>query len=194
VRGSGDFVQVSRLGMPLVNEVVVPIKLKDYWNGSKPRNDAQFLGAVNDPILAHVIEAVYGIPAPDSNPDQEGIQRDDLIAVFLTGIEGLNQPMGVRPSEQLRLNMSIPPCEPPGCAEYSALGVIDGDNAGFPNGRRLADDIIDVALRVVEGVLLPDHSEAAETLADGVDANEVPFRSSFPYVALPHAGSDPAPH
>jgi hypothetical protein len=194
VRGSGDFVQVSRLGMPLVNEVVVPIKLKDYWNGSKPRNDAQFLGAVNDPILAHVIEAVYGIPAPDSNPDQPGIQRDDVIAVFLTGLEGLNQPAGVRPSEQLRLNMSITPCEPPGCTAYSRLGVIAGDNAGFPNGRRLADDVIDIALRVVEGVLLPDHNPAADTLGDGVDANELSFRSSFPYVALPHAGSNPAPH
>ena len=194
VRNKGDFVQVSRLGMPLVNEVVVPVKLKDYWNGSKPKNDAQFLGAVNDPILPHVIEAVYGIPAPDSQTGTAEIQRDDLISVFLTGLEGLNQPAGVTPSEQLRLNMSIAPCEPPACAEYSALGVIAGDNAGFPNGRRLADDTIDVALRVVEGVLLPDHNAAADTLSDGVDANELPFRSAFPYVALPHAGSNPAPH
>jgi hypothetical protein len=187
---SGRYVQVSRLGMPLVNEVVVPVGAKDYFNGSKPWNDAQFLGAVQDPELPHLVHAVYpSLSVPDSRP-KKGIQRDDLIAVFLTGIPGLNQPKHVQPSEMLRLNMDIPPCAG-GC---SRLGVIGGDYAGFPNGRRLSDDIIDVALRVTEGVLLPNHSAGADTLGDGVNANDVPFLSWFPYVGYPHSGSDPSPH
>lgn len=186
----GDWVQISRLGMPLVNEVVVPVGLKDYFNGSKPKNDAQFLAAVQDPELPHLMEAVYGIDVPDSDPDMAGIQRADLIQVFLTGVEGLNQPANVTPAEMLRLNMSIAACNQGSCDAHSALGVIGGDTAGFPNGRRLADDIIDIALQVVEGELLG----SANDLGDGVGANDVPFRSSFPYVALPHSGSDAAPH
>jgi Domain of unknown function (DUF4331) len=188
---SGHYVQVSRLGMPLVNEVVVPVGAKDYFNASKPKADAQFLGAVNDPELPHIVNAVYpGLSVPDSNPHKKGIQRDDLIAVFLTGLKGLNQPTHVQPSEMLRLNIDIAPCT----SSCSRLGVIGGDVAGFPNGRRLWDDIIDVALRVTEGVLLPNHSSAADTLGDGVNANDVPFLNSFPYVAYPHSGSDPSPH
>jgi len=188
---SGKQVQVSRLGMPLVNEVVVPIGLKDYFNASQPRNDAQFLGAVQDPELPHLVNAVYpSLAVPDSRPNTPGIQRDDLISVFLTGLKGLNQPPNVRPSEMLRLNMDIPPCT----SACSRLGVIGGDTAGFPNGRRLSDDIIDIALRVTEGVLLPNHSAAADTLGDGVNANDVPFLNAFPYVGYPHSGSDPSPH
>ena len=110
--------------------------------------------------------------------------------MFLTGLPGLNEPPNVTASEELRLNMDIPPCEQGSCSTYSDLGVIGGDNAGFPNGRRLADDVIDVALRVVEGVLIPGHDPAADTLADGVNSNDVAFQSSFPYLALPHSGSD----
>lgn len=193
VRHQGDLVQVSRLGMPLVNEVVVPVAAKDYFNASKPRNDAQFLPQVQDPELPHVISAVYPevFPrVPDSDPDMAGIQRSDLISVFLTGVEGVNMPPGVRPSEMLRLNMGIEPCT----GDCSTLGVIDGDLAGFPNGRRLSDDVVDIALRVVMGVLLPDHDPDAETLGDGVDTNDVGFNEEFPYVAYPHAGSDPDPH
>jgi hypothetical protein len=182
----GRWVQVSRLGSPLVNEVVVPVGAKDYFNGSKPKDDGQFLGAVQDPELPHLIEAIYGIAAPDSDPDTAGIQRADLIQVFLTGVDGLTKPAGVQASEMLRLNMSTPPCTS-GC---SPLGVIGGDNAGFPNGRRLSDDVIDIALQVVEGELIGN----ANDLADGVNANDVSFRTTFPYVALPHRGSDPAPH
>ena len=186
----GKFVQLSRLGMPLVNEVVVPVGAKDYFNASKPKDDEQFLGAVNDPELPHLIEAVYGIPAPDSNPDMEGIQRDDLISVFLTGVQGLNQPADVEPAEMLRLNLSTPPCEPGSCDTYSRLGVIGGDAAGFPNGRRLADDVIDISLQVVEGELIGNPND----LGDGVDTDDAEFSSSFPYVALPQRGSDPSPH
>jgi Domain of unknown function (DUF4331) len=194
---SGQFVQVSRLGMPLVNEVVVPVGLKDHFNGSLPQDDAQFAPKVEtfgqDPNdLPALINAIYGIDIPDcdGNPGN-GIDRTcDLDPVFLTGLTGVNQPPVVQASEMLRLNTTIPPCS----TSCSTLGVIGGDLAGFPNGRRLSDDIIDVALRVVEGVLIPGHDPAADTLGDGVDANDSPFLSSFPYLALPHSGSDASPH
>lgn len=189
-RYEGRYVQLSRLGMPLVNEVVVPVGTKDYFNASKPKNDGQFLPAVQDPELPRLIEAVYGIPAPDSDPDTPGIQRADLIQVFLTGIADLNQPKNVAPSEMLRLNLSTPVCNEGTCAEYSTLGVIGGDVSGFPNGRRLADDIIDISLQVVEGELIGNPND----LGDGVNANDRSFRTTFPFVALPHRGSDPAPH
>jgi hypothetical protein len=187
---SGGNVQVSRLGNPLVNEVVVPVGLKDYFNASKPADDSQFLGAVQDPELPHLLNAVYGTDIPDSDPNTPGIQRADLIQVFLTGVPSLNQPAGVTPSEELRLNMAIPPCS----TDCSSLGVLGGDLAGFPNGRRLSDDIIDEALRVTLGALLPDHQAIADTIGDGVDANDVPFNDAFPYVAYPHSGSDTDPH
>ncbi len=188
-RSEGKFVQVSRLGMPLVNEVVIPVGLKDYFNASKPAQDGAALPLVQDPELPHLLNAVYGLAVPDSDPDTPGIQRADLIEVFLTGVAGLNQPAGITPSEQLRLNMSIPPC-----TTCSTLGVLGGDLAGFPNGRRLSDDIIDASLRVVLGVLLPTHQPIAETIGDGVGANDVPFNPGFPYVAYPHSGSDADPH
>jgi hypothetical protein len=171
---TGSYTQVSRLGMPLVNEVVVPATKKDYFNGSKPFFDAQFAPAVLDPELPKLIEAVYGIKAPAA-------PRNDLVQVFLTGVPGLNQPKNVRASEQLRLNMGIAPTAKP-----NNLGVIAGDNAGFPNGRRLADDVVDVSLQVVEGVLLGQKTG----LGDGVDASDKPIGTTFPYVALPHSGSE----
>jgi hypothetical protein len=186
----GRYRQVSRLGMPLVNEVVIPVGLKDYFNASKPSQDGAALPLVQDPELPHLLNAVYGLDVPDSNPSKNGIQRTDLISVFLTGVDGLNMPNNVTPSEMLRLNMSIPPCSS-GC---SRLGVIGGDTAGFPNGRRLSDDVIDVSLRVVLGVLLPDHQPIAETIGDGVNSNDEPFNNAFPYVGYPHSGSDPTPH
>jgi hypothetical protein len=176
-KSSGPDVQVARLGNPLVNEVVVPVQFKDYFNGSQPSGDAVFLPKVQDPELPHVIEKVYKIPAPPT-------PRNDLVSVFLTGVDKLNKPPNVVPSEELRLNTSIAPSSNP-----NRLGVIGGDNAGYPNGRRLADDIIDIDLRVVEGVLTGAKGQAA-SLGDGVDANDVPFGTSFPYVALPHSGSD----
>jgi hypothetical protein len=189
-RNQGSFVQVSRLGMPLVNEVVIPVGLKDYFNASKPTADGAALPLVQNPELPRLLNAVYGTEIPDSDPDTPGIQRADLISVFLTGVDGLNMPDGGTPSEMVRLNMSIPPCS----MTCSRLGVIDGDLAGFPNGRRLSDDIIDVSLRVVLGVLLPDHQALADTIGDGVDQNDVTFNSAFPYVGYPTAGSDADPH
>jgi hypothetical protein len=181
---SGKPVQVSRLGNPLVNEVVVPVGAKDYFNSSKPSGDAAFLPKVQDPELPHLLHAVYGPDVSDSDPNTPGIQRADLISVFLTGVMGLNMPANVKASEMLRLNMSIAPCT----TACSRLGVVGGDNAGFPNGRRLSDDILDEALRVVLGVLLPNHQPIAGTIGDGVDANDVAFNTAFPYLAYPHAG------
>ncbi|MFF3847637.1 DUF4331 domain-containing protein [Streptomyces sp. NPDC002328] len=169
----GDYKQVSRLGMPLVNEVVNPMKDKDKFNASDPKDDAQFLKNVTNPELPKLIEAIYQIKAP-AEP------RNDLVDVFLKGVKGLNQPPYVTPSEQLRLNTSIKPAASP-----KRLGVLDGDNAGFPNGRRLTDDVIDAALQVVEGELLG----AKNDLGDAVDKNDKEFEKAFPYVALPTEGS-----
>ncbi len=178
---SGSFVQVSRLGNPLVNEVVVPVGSKDLFNASQPINDAQFLPKVQDPELPHLIQSIYGIPAPAT-------PRNDLVAVFLTGVAGLNQPPefgGNTPTgkaaEELRLNTGIAPSSSP-----NRLGVVGGDNAGFPNGRRLADDVVDIELQAVEGILLPNPPAAVKTLGDGVNGNDSAFGSSFPYLALPH--------
>ena len=182
---NGDrFVQVSRLGNPLVNEVVIPLKDKDRFNASRPRNDLANFGAyITNPELPQLIEAIFGITAPAT-------PREDLVAVFATGVEGLNQPDEVVPSEMLRLNLNIDPCLPDSGCSFSRLGVIGGDNAGFPNGRRLQDDVLDIALQVLEGELLDNPND----LGDGVDTNDKSFEATFPYIALPHRGSDPNPH
>ena len=177
----GHWRQVSRLGNPLVNEVVILLKDKNKFNASRPANDAQFLEYVTDPYLPKVVEAVYGIKAPKT-------PRNDLVSVFLTGVEGLNMPKNVTPSEQLRLNMTTPVTE--GTGDENRLGVIGGDTQGFPNGRRLGDDVLDIALQVVEGELVGNPND----LGDGVNSNDKPFMGSFPYLALPHSGSDPNPH
>ncbi len=171
----GDWVQVSRLGHPLVNEVVVPRGAKDLFNASHPRDDAQFLKGVTDPELVALMNLVLNFPAPTSG-------RDDLVQVFLTGVPGLTMPPNVKPAEMLRLNVAVPPSANP-----NRLGVLAGDLAGFPNGRRPTDDVVDIELQAVGGVLMK--VPGAETLSQGVPGNDVPFRSSFPYVALPHSGN-----
>ncbi len=177
-KAQGKLVQVSRLGMPLVNEVVIPLVKKDKWNGSKPKDDGQFLNYVTKPELATLFDLIFGVDVPPT-------PRDDLVAVFLTGVANLNQPAGGTPYEAIRLNMSIAPTKNP-----KPLGVLAGDLAGFPNGRRLADDVTDAALRVVAGVLVNGFNVSPNnTLTDGVDENDVPFESKFPYVALPHSGN-----
>jgi Domain of unknown function (DUF4331) len=180
---SGPYVEVSRLGMPLVNEVVIPVGKKDFWNASYPKDDlANFGSYITNPELPTLIQAIYGIPAPAT-------PRNDLVAVFATGLAGLNQPPNVVPSEMIRLNMTTPVCNPGSCNNYSDLGVIGGDLAGYPNGRRLADDVIDISLQVVEGELVGNPND----LNDGVDQNDVKFQKHFPYVALPHSGSETNP-
>jgi hypothetical protein len=194
----GPYVQLSRLGQPLVNEVVIPFAKKNLFNASNPTGDAQFLPYVTNPILPKIVQQVYGIPAPPT-------PRKDLVEVFLTGIykgssgpvqanlnsQLLNQDVTAaqfRPSEELRLNMAVPPTSNP-----NRLGVLGGDLAGFPNGRRLTDDIVDIELRVAEGALLPNHPAGVDALGDDVNNNDKPFPDMFPYVALPTSGSSTAP-
>jgi hypothetical protein len=174
---SGNFVQVSRLGMPLVNEVVIPISKKDTWNGSVPTGDGQFLQYVTSPEVPNLLQAIYGIPAPAT-------PRNDLVAVFLTGLATINQPPGVVPSEMLRLNTDILPSG----AAPNRMGVLGGDLQGFPNGRRLQDDVIDITLQAAAGAIL---GAKVSTLGDGVNVNDTPYRTSFPYLALPWSGSLP---
>ena len=179
---SGADVQVSRLGNPLVNELVIPLAMKDRFNASDPLQDGQFLSFVTHSEVAGLFHALYGIATP---PDP----RNDLVAVFLTGVPGLNQPANVVAGERLRLNMAIPPAAAP-----QRLGVLAGDLAGFPNGRRLADDVVDIAERVVAGVLVPGFDVAPNNrLGDGVDFNDRPYLPAFPYVAPPWSGFD-SPH
>lgn len=177
---SGDFVQVSRLGSPLVNEVVLPANLKDAFNSLTPDKDGSVMEAVarvSDPEVPKLIEAIYKVPAPAA-------PRDDLVAAFLTGIKGLNQPPKVTASEQLRLNTKIAPA-----ATANRLGVLAKDTAGFPNGRRLTDDVVDIELQALVGAVRTGKIVEALAAGDGVNENDVAFGSAFPYVALPHSGS-----
>src|SRR5262245_30618709 len=175
---SGNFVQVSRLGMPLVNEVVIPLGQKDRFSASRPADDAQFLTYVQNSEVANLLQLIYGVRAP-STP------RNDLVGVFLTGVNNLNQPAGVRPSEMLRLNMDVPPTPTP-----NRMGVLGGDLAGFPNGRRLSDDVVDIELQVVAGALVGQRT----TLGDGVNTNDVPFMPTFPYLGIAQSGAIANPH
>jgi hypothetical protein len=144
-RGDDHWKQVSRLGMPLVNELVIGLPDKNRFNESQPRDDAQFLKYVTNPSLPVLLNALFGNAAK-----VPGMPRNDLVAAFLTGVKGLNQPVKVTPSEMLRLNTDTAPT-PPG--SQNDLGVLGGDAAGFPNGRRPYDDVVDITLRVAEGAL-----------------------------------------
>ncbi len=192
---SGDWVQVSRLGAPLVNEVVVPLGAKDLWNRSQPVNDTQFAQGVANPELGTLLKGIYNIAVPPQGPFGSSTQRDDLEAIFLTGIQGFTQPANVKPSEELRLNVAVPVTATP-----NRLGVLAGDNQGYPNGRRLGDDVVDISLQAVAGAAYPlfhptfTPDPLASKLGDGVDANDIAFRSTFPYLALPHQGFLSIPH
>ncbi|MHB8745350.1 MAG: DUF4331 domain-containing protein [Gammaproteobacteria bacterium] len=188
-REGGPWVQVSRLGMPLVNEVVIGLKDKDKFNASKPADDAQFGDYVTNPTLPALIQLLYpSAPAPTNFP------RNDLVTAFLTGVPGLNKPMNVTPSEMLRLNTKIPAAAK---GSQNDLGVIAGDNAGFPNGRRPGDDVVDIALRVVMGKLcklnigcVPADAPAGDApLTDGALVNDSMFDAAFPYLRTPLPGS-----
>ncbi|MFN7975836.1 MAG: DUF4331 domain-containing protein [Acidobacteriota bacterium] len=172
---SGEWVQVSRLGMPLVNEVVIPRGQKDKFNASEPKDDAQFLPFVQTSELAGILNALFKVKVPSGS-------RDDLITVFLKGVPKLNEKGA--PCEYLRLNMTIPPSATP-----NRLGVLAGQNDGFPNGRRLGDDVVDIALRVVAGALQKDFNVSPNNeLGDTVTRNDKPFMKSFPYLAAPQDG------
>jgi hypothetical protein len=174
-----DWVQVSRLGNPLINEVVIPIGQKDKFNRTSPADDAKNFGkyALN-PEVARLLNALFKL-------DVKATGRTDIVQALLTGVPGLTQ-IGKNPAaaDTLKLNLGVAPSAKP-----NRFGVLAGDLAGFPNGRRLADDVVDIELRVIAGALLPaDKGGKQIPLGDGVDQNDKPFRSAFPYVALPTDG------
>ena len=175
--------QVSRLSSPLVNEIVIGLPDKDRFNASQPKDDAQFAKYVTNPSLPELIQALFpGVQAPNTFP------RTDLVAAFLTGVPGLNQPSGVKPAEMMRLNTSI---APKSAAAQKSLGVLAGDTAGFPNGRRPGDDVVDIELRVAMGVLLTDAEAPSRSLpyTDGADVRATDFASKFPYLRTPLPGA-----
>jgi hypothetical protein len=229
---TGSQVQVSRLGMPLVNEVVIPLALKDIFNGLAPVNDVVayidvdlLQKSVEDPEVGTLLCALYGVPLPDDGNNDchteftdnvPGSGRGDIFQIFLTGMVlvnpftintasgpvtlpigfNVNQPAGVQPAEMIRINTAIsgPTCSP----EPSRLGVLGGDACGFPNGRRLTDDTLEIALLAVAGAAYQvlDGTEAGFTfnsalidvLTDRVDRNDVHFRKTFPYMATAQSG------
>lgn len=179
----GAYTQVSRLGMPLVNEVVIGLKDKDRFNASEPKDDGQFLTYVTHPTLPELLEILFsgaGAEAPNTFP------RNDLVTAFLTGVAGVNMPVGVTASEMLRLNPAIAATP---AATQDDLGVLGGDTAGFPNGRRPVDDTVDAALRVAMGALTTDAPNRNTPFTDGVQLNAAELRTTFPYLATPLAGS-----
>ncbi|MEO8123081.1 MAG: DUF4331 domain-containing protein [Burkholderiales bacterium] len=206
-RPGGAWVQVSRLGMPLVNEVVIGLKDKDKFNASQPAGDGQFIDYVTNPTLPALLEIALAIPntAPTNFP------RNDLVTTFLTGIKGVNQPKNVTASEMLRLNTAIPPVP---FANQNRLGIVGNilaggnDNAGFPNGRRPKDDVVDISLVAVMGGLCVANGDTDKlgfgadckpsavplgattfSLHDGVDQAVVPLLGHFPYLNTPLPGA-----
>ena len=166
------WVQVSRLGNPLFNEVLIPLAKKDKFNRTSPADDARnFRRFARNPEPARILNALFGLGIQETN-------RKDLVQVLLTGVPGLTQ-IGKNPAaaDTLKLNLGVPPA-----AKENRFGVLAGDVAGFPNGRRLADDVVDIELRVIAGALLSPAKNIP--LGDGVDQDDKPFRAQFPYVGL----------
>ncbi|MGY4827427.1 DUF4331 domain-containing protein [Sphaerotilaceae bacterium SBD11-9] len=203
----GAWTQVSRLGMPLVNEVVIGLKDKDRFNGSRPKDDAQFATYVTHPTLPRLLEIALGLPniAPTNSP------RTDLTTTFLTGIANVNQPKNVVSSEMLRLNTSAAPVP---LANQNTLGIVGNilaggtDGAGFPNGRRPNDDVVDISLVAVMGGLCMANGDnnalgfgaackpsavplgaTAFQLHDAVDQSKAPLLAGFPYLFTPVGGT-----
>jgi hypothetical protein len=178
--GKGDYTQVSRLGNPLVNEVVIPLGQKDRFNRTKPADDAKNYGQfVVEPELAKLMNGLFNLGVKETD-------RSDIVLALLQGIPGLNQHKGSnagKPVDTLKINLGIPPS-----ATENRMGVLAGDLAGFPNGRRLADDVTDIELQVVAGILLDPPAQVTVPLGDGVDQNEKSFGDTFPYVAGPDSG------
>jgi hypothetical protein len=173
-----EWQQVSRLGEPLINELLIPTELKDKWNASTPDKDKQFAQYYSSPILAKLLNQLY----PQFGPFQD-TNRTDLVSVLLTGLKEPNLNFtGDTQADEIRLNLAIAPTAAVG--HGNRLGVLGGDLAGYPNGRRLEDDVIDISERAVGGVLI-GHSLP---LGDGVDANDVPYMATFPYQADPFSG------
>jgi len=191
---AGPWVQVSRLGCPLFNEVMIPLGLKDEWNARQPADDGSFLSHVEYPELAKLLPVLY----PKAFPHLEKLTapREDLVAIFLTGlpagvVPGFQNTTGNVPAEMLRLNVAVTPATKP-----NVLGIVGGDLAGYPNGRRIIDDVTTISIRAVAGVTYPlvhkgyEVDGAAEAVTQGI--TPLPFRTqaSFPYIGEPHDGYD----
>jgi Domain of unknown function (DUF4331) len=196
----GPWAQVSRLGMPLVNENVIGLDDKDRFNHSKPKDDNQFANYVTNPTLPALLETLFPTAKAPTN-----FPRTDLVTVFLKGISGVNQPANVVASEMLRLNTSIAVTP---LAAQNPLGVAAGDKAGFPNGRRPGDDVVDATLRVAMGALCvltgandtlkvgckpADAPAGALAFTDGVRKDASSFKPAFPYFNTPLPGNNPVP-
>jgi hypothetical protein len=187
----GAEVQVSRLGNPLVNEVLIPLGKKDLWNASDPKNDSQFLDRYTNPEFAGLLNLLY-----PSLPDTPTSNRSDLVAVLLTGVPGLNF-TGSTKADLLRLNTAIAPT-----GTENPLGALAGDFQGFPNGRRLGDDVTDIEVRaiacgygpILAGALGLCNLSPNNAVGDGVNANEDAFLGHFPYVAAPNRGYEHTGH
>jgi hypothetical protein len=176
-----QWVQVSRLGNPLVNEVVIPLGQKDRFNRTTPDRDADLYGQfVTEPELAAVLNALFDVGAPETD-------RTDIVQAVLQGIPGLNRHKGKfagTPVDTLKLNLGVPPSTTP-----SRFGVLGGDLAGYPNGRRPADDVVDIDLQVIAGFLVGNKVP----LGDGVDQDAKGFLTQFPYLNSPDSGFDSNP-
>ncbi len=197
---SGPFAQVSRLGNPLINEVIIPMGKKDYWNTQSPNRDKQFTKYVANPELAGLLPVLY----PGVFPNLAALvaaktARADLEAILMTGIPagvvspGFTTFTGPVQADMLRLNTSISPSSSP-----NILGVLGGDVAGFPNGRRVFDDVVTIEVRAIAGVTVPlvDPSftpdGAAGAVTDGLTPSSLgmPFLNNFPYLGVPFDGYD----
>ena len=192
--GATAYTQVSRLANPLVNELVIGLPSKDAFNASLPANDAQFANYVTNPTVPALIQELFNTPAPTQFP------RQDLVAVFLTGVPGLNAPASLsKPSEEMRLNTSVPITA---YGSQNRLGVIGGDNAGYPNGRRPGDDVVDITLRVAMGKLYAlglfgGASNAPSgnlAFTDGAYTDDTHYLQAFPYVMPPLSPSPEPTH
>jgi len=190
---TGPYVQVSRLGNPLFNEVLVPLAEKDKWNAQPPSKDKSYAKSVAKPELAGLLNVLY--PGAFPNLAAYTKPRADLQAILLTGIpagvvsKDYSTFTGPTQADMLRLNLAIPPARTP-----SVLGVLGGDVAGFPNGRRVADDVVTIALQAVAGVTIPlvDKSftpdKAIADVSDGVTGAGLALLSTFPYLGTPYSG------
>jgi hypothetical protein len=194
---SGPYTQISRLGNPLVNEVIIPMGQKDYWNTQIPAHDKQFSSYVTHPELAELLPALYPGVFPNlAALNKAGTARADIEAILLTGL-----PAGIIPkfqnytgptlADMLRLNVAILPSGSP-----SIYGLIGGDLAGFPNGRRVIDDVVAIELRALAGVTYPlidksyKQDAAAGIVTDGLTPADLtaPYLGTFPYLGVPHSG------
>jgi hypothetical protein len=198
---TGPWVPVSRLGEPLINEVIIPLGQKDFWNSQDPVGDSQFANFYAHPELAALLPVLY--PGVFPNLAAYTKPRADLEAILLTGIPsgiipGFQNSTGTTQADFLRLNMVIPPSSSP-----NILGILGGDLAGFPNGRRVFDDIVAVELRAVAGVTIPlvDPSfkpDAAASVINDFSPPAIPkgvrYEKQFPYLGEPFSGYDSRPH